>query len=158
MTRILQDSSSQVSFVSKCLVDRLRMPTLEYETPALISGIEDCTFQCTHSCSSVVRSKINKFELQVEADVVEKISYVANVNWLQRLKKAHKAVCFADYDMDDGTVDVLIESEYLEKYFVFKRPIVDGYLTLRSFYFSYVLFSIPEKFKSASQKLKLVHY
>lgn len=74
------------------------------------------------------------------------------------MKKAHKGVCFAYYSIDDGTVDVLIGSEYLEKYLVFKRSIVNGDLTLSNSYVGYVVSGFSEKSESTSHKIETFRY
>lgn len=73
-------------FVTKKLADSLKIPVEEHSDRVLISRLENNSFSCSHFCNFTMSSRISSFSLTIEADVVEKISYIADIELVAKLK------------------------------------------------------------------------
>ncbi len=67
--RLLLDNCSQVTLISDAFVRKHRLATFKSENPKALA-VGGVKFQVTRQCSLEIRSKVNKFTLQLTAEVV----------------------------------------------------------------------------------------
>lgn len=128
--RALLDSCSEANLVTEGFVRRNRIPLLK--SSSFIAGVTSDEVHSTHAATLVIKSRLNNFQFNMSADVIQRIPYRVDHTAIGKLATSFSGIDLADSSLDSSEVDIIIGVEFANLCLLGEKKMLDHLCLERS--------------------------